>query len=66
LQYQAYKDVFENKNIDTCYININHMIMLLTLRREHNTHSKPIYNLSEDEPLELQKYIDENLKKRFI
>jgi hypothetical protein len=42
------------------------MIVLLTLRREHNTHSKPIYNLSQDELLELQKYIDENLEKGFI
>lgn len=38
----------------------------MTLRREHNTHLKPIYNLSQDELMELQKYIDENLENGFI
>jgi hypothetical protein len=42
------------------------MIMWFIWRKDHNPHLDPIYNLSHDELLALQKYIDENLEKWFI
>ncbi len=42
------------------------MIMRFIWRKEHNPHLDPIYNLSHDEYLVPQKYIDENLEKGFI
>ncbi len=59
-QYQYYKDVFEEKNVDTllerqpydCVIDLKEIVQPLF---------GPIYNLLKDEFLAFQKYIDENI-----
>ncbi len=64
-QYQHYKDVFEEKNVDTL---LEHRPYDCTIDLEEGVHHlfKPIYNLSKDELLALRKYIDENQEKGFI
>jgi hypothetical protein len=49
----------------TCCLNIDHMTMQSTWKREHDPF-KPIYNLSQNDLVALWKYIDKNLKKLFI
>jgi hypothetical protein len=64
-QYKAYKDVFERKNAN---ILPEHRPYDCTIDLEEGVEPPfgPIYNLSQDELLAFQEYIDENLKKGFI
>jgi hypothetical protein len=40
IQYQDYKDIFERK-MQTHYLNIGHMIVRLTWKKEHNPYLNP-------------------------
>jgi hypothetical protein len=64
-QYKEFQDVFEKKNVD---ILPKHRPYDCTIDLQDGTQPLfgPIYNLSQNEFLELKDYIEENLAKNFI
>jgi len=65
IQYQDYKGIFEKKNVDTL-LEYQPYDCAIDLEERAQHPFEPIYNLSQNELLALQKYIDKNLEKRFI
>ena len=63
-QYEDFKDVFEKKNAD---ILPQHRPYDCAIELQEGAQPPfgPFYNLSQNEPVELRKYIDENLSKNF-
>jgi hypothetical protein len=64
-RYKEYQVVFENKNVDLLF---QHCPYDCTIDLHESTQSSfgPIYNLSPNELVALQEYLDENLAKNLI